>query len=122
VPVGTPFPTWLTYDASTATINTSDGLGVKAYNFRVVAFEPLSGLSNSEVVFKVVSANSGVATIITLDNSTLMTDSVYLVNDPPLLLSVPAYFKFPSYVDVQYFYEIVQPFTFVSVVTDAFGT
>jgi hypothetical protein len=100
VPVGTPFPTWLTYDASTATINTSDGLGVKAYNFRVIAFEPLSAKSNSEVEFKVVSSTSAVATIITVDASTLMADAEYRVNDPPLLLSVPDYLKFPSYVDV----------------------
>lgn len=121
VPLGTAFPTWLSYDVSTLTINTSDALGVKAYNFKVTAFEPLTGLSNTEVEFRVVSSNSDVATAITVDETTLIPALTYLVNDPPALIECPRYFKFPSYVDVQFFYDIIQPYSFLSVVVDADG-
>ena len=47
VPVGTTFPTFLTYDSTQVIINTSDSLGVKVYNFRVDVTEPLSGLVNN---------------------------------------------------------------------------
>lgn len=65
-----------------------------------------------------VSANNNVATAITLDSATLMADAFYTIDDPDLLLSVPQYLKFPSYVDVQYFYEIVSPREFASVIVD----
>jgi len=47
----------------------------------------------------VVSSNSEVATIITVDSATLMADAFYTIDDPALLLQVPKYDRFPSYVD-----------------------
>ena len=90
----------MTYDAQALTINTSDALGFKAYNFRVDAFEPLSGLTNTDVKFKVVSSSSKVATAITVASSTLIPDSTHLVNDPAVVYLCPSYIKFPSYVNV----------------------
>jgi hypothetical protein len=65
----------------------------------VQAFEARSGLTNTEVTFSVVSSNSEVATIITVDSATLMADAFYTIDDPALLLEVPKYDRFPSYVD-----------------------
>jgi len=69
----------------------------------------------------VVSTNDDKAKSITVDSATLMPDAFYTVDDPESLLSVPEYFKFPSYVDVQYFYEIVPPQPFASVIVYGSG-
>lgn len=47
-----------------------------------------------------MSTNNDVATVITVDSDTLMADVFYTINDPALLLEVPQYLKFPSYVDI----------------------
>jgi hypothetical protein len=99
-------------------INTSDSLGIKAYNFSVKAIEPLSGLTNIAVAFKVVSANGPVATKITVIDQTVIPDQTYLIGDPVITLAAPNYTKFPSYVDVEYLYDFVTPYPFISVVYD----
>lgn len=68
-----------------------------------------------------VSSNNDKAISITVDSATLMADAFYTVDDPALLLEVPKYVKFPSYVDVQYLYEFVPPQPFASVIVDGSG-
>jgi hypothetical protein len=118
VPPGTPFPTFITYNQTSIVVQTSDSLGVNAFNFVVEATEPLTGLTNTDVSFSVVSANALVATSITLVSSSTINDQTYLVGDPAIYLAVPMYIKFPSYVAVQYFYQIVPPVAYASVVVD----
>ena len=99
--------------------NTSDSLGVKSYNFQVKAVEPLCGLVNSQVTFKVVSENGPAATKITVVDQTLITDQTYLIGEPTIVLTPPSYTQFPTYCDVDYLYDFVTPYPFISVVYDA---
>jgi len=70
-------------------------------------------------MFSVISANSAVATIITLNAATAIPDQIYLIGDPAIKIPCPLYGKFPSYVDVSYLYTILTPHPFISVVIDA---
>lgn len=70
---------------------TSDALGVEAFYFQVTAFEPVSGLTNTDVEFNVISANNDVATIITVNAPTLIPAQEYLIGDPAELIPVPTY-------------------------------
>jgi hypothetical protein len=97
----TPFPSFMQtqYPVSNVVVETSDNIPIGAYNFKVVATEPLSGLTNNEVKFKVVVTNSDVATVITVVSSTLVADKTYLVGNPAMLVLVPKYTWFPTYVN-----------------------
>jgi hypothetical protein len=120
VPVGTPFPTWLThYPTTNVVINTSDALGVAVYTFEVVAFEPLTGLKNNACTFKVTSSDSNEIISMTVITATRIPDQVYLVGDPTIVLPPPYYDYFPTYCTVQFNYEQASTHPFVSVVFDA---
>ena len=41
-----------------------------------------------------------------------------MIADPAQLLVAPSYLKFPSYVEVKYFYELVPAVNFASVIVD----
>lgn len=87
------------YPVSNVKVETSDNIPIGAYNFKVIATEPMSGLTNNEVKFKVVANNSVTAISITLVSSTLVADKTYLVGDPAILTLVPKYTWFPTYVN-----------------------
>jgi len=74
VPQGTAFPSFITYNDTNIVIQTSDDMGIKAYNFEVEALDEDSGVKNTEVEFSVISAPSDVATQITLVSSTAIAD------------------------------------------------
>jgi hypothetical protein len=87
------------YPVSNVIIEISDKISVGAYNFKVIATEFLSGLTNNEVNIKVVVNNSDFATSIAVISSTLIVDKTFLVGDPEILILVPKYTWFPTYVN-----------------------
>jgi hypothetical protein len=74
VPQGTAFPSFITYNDTNIVIQTSDDMGIKAYNFEVEALDEDSGVKNTEVEFSVTSAPVDVATQITLVSSSAIAD------------------------------------------------
>ena len=64
-------------------------------------------MSNLQSDFKVVSSLGPVATEITVNSTTLIKDTTYLIGNTAKLLIAPKYLKFPSYVDVDYYFELV---------------
>ena len=65
-----------------------------------------------------VSLQDPVATEITVNSTTLINDTIYLIGNTAQMLVVPKYLKFPSYVDVDYFFELVAPVPYASIVVD----
>lgn len=65
-----------------------------------------------------MSSNSGVATAISIISGTETPDATYLIGDPAMYLPVPQYDKFPSYVDVQFTYQVVTPVPFAEIYID----
>ena len=92
-----------------------DTLGVKLYDFVLTCLEPLTGLTNSEVVFTVESANAPFVISITVVDATLIADQVYLVNDPAITLAAPSYTYFPSYPAIEWEYTQTTTYPFIQV-------
>jgi hypothetical protein len=85
----------------------------------VSALDPLSGITNTNATLSVISKAANSALSIAVNSSSLIANTTYLIGSSAILLKVPSYLAYPSYVNTSYFYSLVQSVGYAQVVVDA---
>jgi hypothetical protein len=83
-----------------------DAAQAGAYDFRLLVTDTLTSLQNSVVIFHV---DMLAITAVVLSVPTSISDQVYKVSDPAIVLNVPQFLHTPSNADTKYVYSLIAP-------------